>query len=596
MNMRKEDVVFRVNPFGPVLDRILDHGQRISHLLTSLAIAASPFGSQIKDDFKTIEESLELLILKTQDLYDLPSDSQKTSQDWKKYRHDLRALVGSIKGYAELILEEIAPHPYTGSFQEVISISDTILPLIEKLREEESKEILSEDGDKTPYTTTNPGRILIIDDNAPKRELIARRLVSVGHEVLHAENGFQGLETAQKESVDLILLDILMPGMSGYEVLRHLKKDPGTRDIPVLVISSVSELDSVVECITYGADDYLPTPVNPVLLYARINACLERKHLQDREKSARDELALAWKRLDTAIESIDEGFAIFDEGEQLILCNKPFRDIFMLGEEACKEGLTYEAFLRKNLKEGLYQEERRKTGQRFTPDLLSNEETWITERLRTFREGDTTLLQHFTSGYWYEMIENKMSDGGTVMIFKNVTTRVEQQKYMHFLAHHDALTGLANRSLFEKALRKALETGKSFGLVFLDLDGFKGINDTYGHDYGDLLLQEMGRRLTGALRDTDLVARIGGDEFVVLLDGVDTYEGLQELSERILKAVGSEVIFDGILSSFGVSLGCALYPQDATTRKSLLNLADQAMYEAKKTGKGCFFLARNLQK
>jgi len=594
--MGQEAIVFMVNPFRSILDQILDRAQRISHLLISLEIDASPFSSQTKDDFKTIEESLELLVLKTRELYPLPPDSQQTTQNWKKYRHDLRALIGSVKGYAELILEEIGSHSYARSFQELIAISEGILPLIEKLRNEESKEILSEESDKVPYTTVRPSRILIIDDSTPKRELIARRLAPVGHEILCAENGLQGLEIVRKTPVDLILLDILMPGMSGYEVLRHLKKDPRTRDIPVLVISSVSELDSVVECITYGADDYLPTPVNPVLLYARINACLERKHLQDREKSIQDELVAAWRRLDTAIESIDEGFAVFDEREKLTLCNKPFRDIFMLGERIHKEGFTYEAFLRRNLREGIYQEERRKTGQRFALNLLSDEEAWIAERLRTFREGDTTILQHFTSGYWYEMIENKMPDGGTVMIFKNVTTRIEHQKYMHFLAHHDPLTGLANRSLFEKALKKTLDTGKPFGLVFLDLDGFKGINDAHGHEYGDHLLQEIGRRLTGVLRDTDLVARIGGDEFVVILEEVDSYEGLKELSERILKAVGSEATFDGIVSSFGVSLGCALYPRDADNRKNLLNLADQAMYEAKKSGKGCFVLVKDLKK
>lgn len=586
--MNKEAVVFVTNAFRFILDEIIVYAQKISLLLEKLETEKNSLGLQAKDDFKTIQESLEALVYQTEDLYELPTERAETAEEWKKNRHDLRALVGGMKGYAELILEDIGEVPSTASFHEVVSLAEAILPLVEKLRIEEPKEILLEEPAKESYTVVKPGRILIIDDSVSKRGLIARRLLPVGHEVLHAEDGFQGLEKARLESVDLILLDILMPGISGYEVLRHLKKDARTRNVPVLVISSVSELDSVVECITYGADDYLPTPVNPVLLHARINACLERKRLQDREKKAQEELASAWKRLDAAIESIDEGFAIFDEKERLTLCNRPFREIFTFKENILKEGISYEAFLRQGLREGLYQEERRNGRQ----NLLGNEDAWIQEHLQSFREGDSTLLQRFSSGQWFEVIENKMPDGGTVIIFKDVTIRIEQQKYMHYLAHHDPLTGLANRSLFEKELKEKLEEGDFFGLVFLDLDGFKDINDTYGHAYGDYLLQEVGRRLTAKLRDTDLIARLGGDEFVVILSEIGSYKELRAISQRIFEAVGSTVSYEGMTADFGVSMGCALFPLDADNRKELLKCADRAMYEAKKGGKKRFVLAR----
>jgi class 3 adenylate cyclase/CheY-like chemotaxis protein len=139
------------------------------------------------------------------------------------------------------------------------------------------------------------GVILVVDDNEGNRELLARRLVRDGHRVLAASNGKAALETLAGEPVDLVLLDVMMPEMNGYEVLQHLKADPALRDMPVLMISSLDEIDSVVRCIELGAEDYLPKPFNPVLLRARIGACLEKVRLRAQEKRHLAELA-EWNR------------------------------------------------------------------------------------------------------------------------------------------------------------------------------------------------------------------------------------------------------------------------------------------------------------
>jgi len=129
-------------------------------------------------------------------------------------------------------------------------------------------------------------RILVVDDNEDNRYTLARRLRREGWTNLTiAENGREALDRITKERFDLILLDIMMPEVNGYEVLERLKADPGTRDIPVLMISALSDIESVVRCIELGADDYLLKPFNPVLLRARINACLEKKRLHDQELS-----------------------------------------------------------------------------------------------------------------------------------------------------------------------------------------------------------------------------------------------------------------------------------------------------------------------
>ena len=135
-----------------------------------------------------------------------------------------------------------------------------------------------------------PGRVLVVDDTEVNRDLLARRLKALGHEVAFAENGRRALEMLQESEYDLVLLDIMMPEVDGYQVLERLRADPERRHIPVIMISAVDEIESVVRCIELGAADYLPKPFNPVVLRARVGATLERKRLQDRERLRMREL------------------------------------------------------------------------------------------------------------------------------------------------------------------------------------------------------------------------------------------------------------------------------------------------------------------
>lgn len=133
--------------------------------------------------------------------------------------------------------------------------------------------------------TSTPGAILVVDDNENNRDLLARRLVRQGHRVTTAETGRQALELLNRDKFDLIVLDIMMPEMNGYEVLEQLKAHPGLRHIPVIMISAIDDLDSIARCIELGAEDYLFKPFNPILLRARVGASLEKKRLRDQERA-----------------------------------------------------------------------------------------------------------------------------------------------------------------------------------------------------------------------------------------------------------------------------------------------------------------------
>lgn len=169
---------------------------------------------------------------------------------------------------------------------------------------------------------------------------------------------------------------------------------------------------------------------------------------------------------------------------------------------------------------------------------------------------------------------------------REIAERVRAQEQIAHLAEHDVLTALPNRRRFERCLADAVEGGQGFAVLYLDLDGFKAINDTHGHDTGDGLLQNVARRLKSCLRAGDTLARLGGDEFAVILGSICTPEEVEPVVERIIAHVGSPYGADGDLNlKISVSVGVALYPEAGRTPRALLQAADRAMYEAKRSGR-----------
>src|SRR5215467_1887257 len=197
-------------------------------------------------------------------------------------RHTLRTPLNHIIGYSEMLLEEADERgldTFTADLQKIHKAGKQLLGFIDGFFRETKPDIRP-----LPETHGTPaGRILVVDDNENNRDMLSRRLQHEGYEVCIADSGHKALTLLGTQAVDLILLDVMMPEMDGYEVLLKLKE--GWRDIPVIMISALDEIESVVRCIERGAEDYLPKPFDPVLLRARIGACLEKKRLRDQEVS-----------------------------------------------------------------------------------------------------------------------------------------------------------------------------------------------------------------------------------------------------------------------------------------------------------------------
>jgi class 3 adenylate cyclase len=242
-------------------------------------------------------------------------------------RHELRTPLNAIKGYGELLVEEArdsGQEALLADLGKVLDLADRLLGEIDHIGETTRAPSIDMVGsvlqtirplgeaDIATDPSTGTSHILVVEDNASNRDLLTRRLVRDGYRVTAAESGASALALTAAESYDLVLLDLMMPGMSGIDVLRRLKADAGTRHIPVVMISALDELDSTVRCIEAGAEDYLPKPFNPVLLRARIGASLEKKRLVDelRIEKERSEALLLNILPRTVVERIRQGATV----------------------------------------------------------------------------------------------------------------------------------------------------------------------------------------------------------------------------------------------------------------------------------------------
>ena len=277
--------------------------------------AARADREQRTGDLQRILDASHNLHRLIQSLLDPATGLRASGTDLMEYRrmlrHDLRTPINAIKGYGEMLREDAADegeHALVTDLDRLLreatllldridglvtfsggtQPSDSLSPVVEtaptRMIEDLLKAVRPISPKEADLAAVEPSRILVVDDNASNRDLLTRRLQRQGHTVLSAENGTVALDLVDKEQLDLILLDLMMPGISGYDVLASLKGNRRHREIPVIVISALRELDSIVRCIEAGADDYLAKPFEPTLLRARVGSSLERKHLRDRER------------------------------------------------------------------------------------------------------------------------------------------------------------------------------------------------------------------------------------------------------------------------------------------------------------------------
>lgn len=286
------------------------------------------------------------------------------------------------------------------------------------------------------------------------------------------------------------------------------------------------------------------------------------------------ELLLQYQSL--AMDNMTQGLCLFDRDQRVVVSNRQYRELYGLTEAQVKPGTTLEQVCRARIANGIYGE--------------SDPERYVADRTAPFTTG-YDKEQLLNDGRTIFIRRRPMPDGGWLTTHEDVTDRCKAEAKVAYMALHDGLTGLPNRTQFHNRLEEALarvRRGERAGLLWLDLDHFKGVNDTYGHPVGDALLKEVASRIRDTVRDTDTMARLSGDEFAVLQVQVKTASDCAALAQRLISNLSEPYKVAGHLIMIGASVGIAIADKDNSDAESLMRSSDLALYTAKNEGRGTY--------
>lgn len=442
-------------------------------------------------------------------------------------------------------------------------------------------------------------RVLVVDDILPNIKLLEAKLKREYFEVITAQNGQEALDKVASESPDIVLLDVMMPGMDGFEVCQKLKENDETMHIPVVMVTALTDTSDRVRGLESGADDFLSKPVNDVALFSRVRSLVRLKMTIDE-----------WRVRESTANQ-------FGMGDKTNVKEVPYdkAKILLVDDVAFETEKIIES-LNKDDHEVIAAQ----SGQEAIELTKTNQFDMIVVSLSLKQEDGLRLCSYFrssdnTRGLPLVMLANddqieKVAQGlelgahDYIMrpldrneIIARSRSQIRRKRYQEQLrsnyeenlnlAIKDTLTGLFNRryltSHFDKLLQRAKDTGKDLCVLMFDLDHFKSVNDTHGHNVGDEVLKTFADRISARIRSFDLFARMGGEEFVAVLPDI-TQEIATKVADRLRHAIESEPFDvstpDGKLS-VTVSIGGAIIHAGNETAEAAMKRADDALYEAK---------------
>ena len=451
--------------------------------------------------------------------------------------------------------------------------------------------------------------IMIVDDDLTSLKLLESMLPTERYNIVRANNGEEALENAFVQPPDLILLDIMMPGIDGYEVTRKIKKNTKTKDVPIIIITSLEESEGKVKGLEEGAEELLSKPVHSTELLARISSMLRLKEYRDQLRIR----TLSGKSFGDGSEQREKVQIKEEAIPQILLVEDTNVDAKIV--KNALEGETFQLTTVKNGRD-VFSIIKQKDIDLILLDILLPDMDGF-EICRRLKKNHKDIQVVIVT--CLDDLDSKIKGvelGADDFLVKPVVGRelkarmrtlLEKKVHMDSLRTHyqealgrsqlDWLTGLYNHGYFQQflgyELKRALDQGFPVSLIMIDVDDFKSYNDTLGHSAGDAILREMGQVVRNCIREVDFAARYGGEEFAVVLPYV-TRENVLIIAERIHKALTTHQFFhdESIkLTNPTVSMGIAVFPEDATNKADFIIQADSMLYLAKKNGKNQYCIA-----
>jgi len=445
--------------------------------------------------------------------------------------------------------------------------------------------------DKSAY------QLLIIDDNTSILESTRTLLEANDYCCMIADGGEAGLTILKQTPIDIVLLDLSMPGVDGYKVLETIHSME--LNVDVIVVSGEATFNNATRVFRDGAIDFINKPYKPAQLVSTLQKVVYQRGLKQHLNIIQHQLTESEKRYRFIVSNSPDIIYMIDHRGNFTFINDRVTDLLGFHPEQLVgnhfSSLVYQDDIA--LAEHIFNE--RRTGDRASQNVeLRLKCTDPNIEPKSF-ESSSIVIELCSMGV-YDRKEDGTPYLGTYGVARDISERKKAQEMIHFQAYHDLLTRLPNRELFldrlNQAITQSLRNNHKLAVLFLDMDGFKFINDSLGHMIGDALLQQVAHRLQETLRDTDTVSRMGGDEFNILIPELLQREEAGLIARKILDAFSQPIVLDNHEVTIGFSIGISLFPDDGETTYGLIKNADMAMYHVKERGKNGFeFFSDHMQ-